>query len=193
MITKSKFAIAALATVMGLGIAVGATGPSLAQLMGPGGHGGKHHAAYQGQRADRIDGRVAFLKAELKITDQQQSQWSNFEKVLRENAAERKAAGEKMRAEHQAKRAEFQKAAEEAKAKGQTPTPPTRPTAVERMEQRQAFAKARLETEAKVLNAFKPLYASLSDDQKKTADQLFGGGFGGRGHGERGGRGPHGR
>ena len=116
MNTKSKLSIAALAAVLGLGLTVGAMGPSLAQQLGPDGHGGRpHRTAMHGQRADRIDGRIAFLKAELKITDSQQAQWGNFEKVLRDQAAERKLAGEKMRAEFQAKRAEFRKAAEEEK------------------------------------------------------------------------------
>jgi hypothetical protein len=52
------------------------------------------------------------------------------------------------------------------------------------MERQQTFMKARLDNQAKVLTAFKPLYASLSDDQKKKADELFGerGGRGGPGH-----------
>ena len=199
MTKKSKFAAAALAATLSLGILAGAVGPSFAQ-MGPGGggHGGKHHGYMHGQRADRIDGRVAFLKAELKITDQQQAQWSEFEKVLRANAADRKAKAEKIRAEREAKRAEFQQKAEEAKAKGEKVERQARkhPTAVEKMEMRQAMMKAHLETQAKVLDAFKPLYASLSDDQKKTADELFGGrGFGGDrgGHGGGHGHGPRGR
>ncbi|MCC7046771.1 MAG: Spy/CpxP family protein refolding chaperone [Alphaproteobacteria bacterium] len=186
MNTRSKLSIAALAAVLGLGLTVGATGPSLAQFMGPdGGHGKpQHHAGFQGQRADRIDGRLAFLKAELKITPAQESKWQDYEKVLRGQAAERKLASEKMRAEWQAKRAEFRKAADEAKAKGQPAPRPTRASvsAVERMERQQKFMKARLDNQEKVLDAFKPLYASLTDDQKKTADQLFAGGHGGRGH-----------
>lgn len=199
MTRKSTFAAAALAATLSLGMLAGAVGPSFAQ-MGPGqgqvqGHGGKHHhAGMMGQRADRIDGRVAFLKAELKITDAQQGKWSDFEKVLRANAAERKAQAEKFTAERQAKRAEFQKQADEAKAKGQAVPRPERKhvTAVDKMEMRQTMMKAHLETQAKVLDAFKPLYASLSDDQKKTADQLFGGGFGG-GHRGGPGHGPRGR
>lgn len=195
MTRKSKFAAAALAATLSLGILAGAVGPSFAQMGpgGPGGHGGKHHAHFQGQRADRIDGRIAFLKAELKITQAQQGKWDDFEKVLRANAAERKAQAEKIRAERQAQRAEFQQKAEAAKAAGQTVQRPERKqaSAVEKMEMRQKMMKAHLENQEKVLDAFKPLYASLSDDQKKTADDLFGGrGFGGHrggpGHGPRG-------
>jgi hypothetical protein len=193
MNTKSKLGMAALAAVLGLGLAAGAAGPGLAQMMGPDGQGHHgRHAGFHGPRADRIDGRVAFLKAELKITPAQESKWKDFEKVLREQAAERRLAGEKMRAEMQARRAEFQKAAEEAKAKGQPIPQPARPhlTAVERMERQQKFMKARLESQEKLLDAFKPLYAALSPEQQKTADELFGHGPGG-GHGN--GHGPRGR
>lgn len=195
MTRKSTFAAAALAATLSLGMIAGAVGPSFAQ-MGPGGHGGKaHHAHFQGQRADRIDGRIAFLKAELKITAAQQGKWDDYEKVLRAQAAERKAQAEKFRAERQAKRAEFQQQAEAAKAAGQTVQRPERKqlSAVEKMEMRQKMMKAHLENQEKVLDAFKPLYASLSDAQKKTADELIGGpGFGG-GHRGGPGHGPRGR
>jgi hypothetical protein len=36
--------------------------------------------------ADHIEGRIAFLKAELKITDTQLTQWNEFADVLRANA-----------------------------------------------------------------------------------------------------------
>ena len=197
MTRKSKFAAAALAATLSLGMLAGAVGPSFAQ-MGPGGHGGPgggkhHHARMHSERADRIDGRLAFLKAELKITPAQQGKWDDYEKVLREQSADRKAQAEKIRAERQAKRTEFQQKAEAAKAAGQTVERPERKqlSAVEKMEMRQKMMKAHQEQQEKVLDAFKPLYASLSDDQKKTADELFGGrGFGGHrggpGHGPRG-------
>lgn len=193
MTRKSKFAAAALAATLSLGMLAGAVGPSFAQ-MGPGGPGGgKHHARMHGERADRIEGRIAFLKAELKITPAQQGKWDDYEKVLRAQSAERKAQFEKISAERQAKRAEFQQRAEAAKAQGQTAQRPERKqlSAVEKMEMRQKMMKAHLENQEKVLDAFKPLYASLSDDQKKTADDLFGGrgpggDRGGPGHGPRG-------
>lgn len=195
MTRKSTFAAAALAATLSLGLLAGAVGPSFAQ-MGPGEHGGRHHAHLQGQRADRIDGRIAFLKAELKITPAQQAKWDDFEKVLRAQSTERKAQAEKFRADRQAQRAAFEKQAEAAKAQGQAVPRPDRPhlTAVEKMEMRQKMMKAHLENQEKVLDAFKPLYASLSDDQKKTADELFGGrgGFGGGHHGGPG-HGPRGR
>lgn len=199
MTRKSKFAAAALAATLSLGMLAGAVGPSFAQ-MGPGGPmggpgGGKHHhARMHGERADRIDGRIAFLKAELKITSAQQGKWDDYEKVLRSQSAERKAQAEKISAERQAQRAEFQQKAEAAKAQGQAVPRPERQhvSAVEKMELRQKMMKAHLESQEKVLDAFKPLYASLSDDQKKTADDLFGG-RGPGGHGGGPGHGPRGR
>lgn len=196
MTRNSKFAAAALAATLSLGVLAGAIGPSIAQVAPTTtteqgvaqkgrGHGHMHRAHFQGQRADRIDGRIAFLKAELKITPAQQGAWDGFEKVLRQQAADRKAAGEKMRAEWQAKRAAFKQQADDAKAKGTTAPTPTRPSAIERMERQQAFMKARIDSQSKVLDALKPLYASFSPEQKQTADQLLGG-FHGRGHGHGG-------
>jgi hypothetical protein len=53
---------------------------------------------------------------------------------------------------------------------------------VERMEVRAQFAKVRAENEARLLTAFKPLYASLSPDQQQMANELMSG-HGGWHHG----------
>lgn len=194
MSRKTKLGLSALAVIVGLGSGAAFVGPSLAQAVGgPGPQAGapaqmgKHHRgefrhANLGHRNfGRIDGRLAFLKAELKITPAQEPQWAAYEKVMRENAAATKARFETMRAERE-------KAREEAKAQGKDRPEIKRPNAVERMERMQAFGKERLEHQAKVLDAFKPLYASLSDEQKKTADELFAHRGGHRGHGPRMGR-----
>ena len=187
MNTRTKVSLAALAIAVGLGGGAAYMSPTLAQgLGGPAGgpqmtehkrHPGFHRA--QAGSFARIDGRLAFLKAELKITPAQEPQWAAYEKAMRDNAAETKAAFEKVRVERQKAFEEHKKAADEAKAAGKEPPAIKRPGAVERMERMQAFAKVRMERQAKVLAAFKPLYASLSDEQKKVADDLFAG-HGGR-------------
>ena len=49
----------------------------------------------------------------------------------------------------------------------------TEMNAVDRMEVRAQFAKVRAENQARVLTAFKPLYASLSPDQQQMANELM--------------------
>jgi hypothetical protein len=193
MTNKTKLGLSALAVIVGLGSGAAFVGPSMAQAVGGTApqataptkevkreRGHARHANFA-KHAGRIDGRLAFLKAELKITPAQETQWSAYEKVMRDNAAETKARFEKMRAERE-------KATADAKAAGKDRPDRPKLSAVERMERMQTFGKERLDREAKVLAAFKPLYASLSDDQKKTADELIAQRGHGRGHGHRMGR-----
>lgn len=97
-----------------------------------------------------IDGRIAFLKAELKITDAQMPQWNAFADALRVN----------MTALHTTMQSMMQ-------ATGSTSAP-------DRIEQRVSLLAARLDAAKAVLAAVKPLYAVLSDEQKKSADELIG-------------------
>jgi len=103
-------------------------------------------------RADRIEGRLAFLKAELKITEAQTAQWNAVADVMRANNHERRAMMEQARAQ-----------------RGQ----PT--NALARLEARERFIAARMEGDRKFLAVFRPLYQSLSAEQKATADELFAG------------------
>ena len=61
----------------------------------------------------------------------------------------------------------------------------TPPSAIERMERRQAMMKEAVAAQDRYLAAMKPLYQSLSEEQKKTADALLARGMGGphMGHG----------
>lgn len=191
MNTKTKISLAALAIAVGLGGTAAYMSPSLAQAVGGGTQVGEHkgkpgfHRTRSGSFG-RIDGRLAFMKAELKITAAQEPQWAAFEKVMRDNATEMKARVEKMQADRKKAFEERKKAADEAKAAGKEPPAIKRPSAVERMERMQEFAKVRMDRQAKLLTAFKPLYASLSDDQKKVADGLFARHGGPGSHGQRG-------
>ena len=57
------------------------------RMMGRGGHGGGGDGCMMGygsgSRLDRIDGRLAFLKTELKITDAQTEAWTSLAQTIR--------------------------------------------------------------------------------------------------------------
>ena len=105
----------------------------------------RHHSA-----ARHIDGRIAFLKAELKITDAQAPQFDRVAQVMRDSARAHDQARQQMR---------------------DNPGQPR--NAVDRLEARTQFAALRAQQSQRFLDAFKPLYASFSDDQKKAADELL--------------------
>jgi len=113
----------------------------------------------------RVEGHIASLRAMLKITDAQAPQFEVLAKVMRDQAAAMQAA---------------------RPAPG-TPRPAQPVSAVERLEARSAMHKRMIVGQDAYLNALKPLYASLSAEQKTTADQLFGKRGGPRHHGPKGG------
>jgi len=99
--------------------------------------------------SERIEPLLAYLKAALKITDAQTKQWNAFADVLRKQSKDRDAKITAMMAYRDAK---F--------------------TAIDRMEHREkAMTDAAAELSER-LAAAKPLYASLSDDQKQIADEF---------------------
>lgn len=98
--------------------------------------------------ARRIEGRIAFLKAELAITDAQLPQWNALAAILRANAksmAERHAAD----------------------------TAGTAASAPDRADRMIAHMAARLEALKGVAGALRTLYGALSPEQRKTADELL--------------------
>jgi LTXXQ motif family protein len=115
-------------------------------------------APQQGQQTEHsrfdptrhIEGRIAFLKAELKITDAQTSQFEKVAQAMRDNAKERAQAFQQFRADRDKPK-----------------------TAVERLEMRSRFDQMRSQEAERFLAAFRPLYQNLSDDQKKAADELL--------------------
>jgi protein CpxP len=106
-----------------------------------------HHWLTPGQL---VEGRIAFLKTELKITPAQEGAWQQFAAAMRENAQSLDQAISTARAHHG-----------------------TAQNAVERMEMRAQFAKLRADNEARLVTAFKPLYASLTPQQQQLANQLM--------------------
>jgi hypothetical protein len=115
--------------------------------------------------SERVEARLAYLKTALKITDAQQAQWNAFADVQRKHAAE---ADQRM----QMRRAHMEK-----REKGE------RPNAMERMEFRQKMLAVRSQRLGELISAGKPLYAALSPDQQKIADQLLAPRGHGRNHG----------
>lgn len=92
-----------------------------------------------------IEGRIAFLRTELKVTPAQEPLWAAVAEALRANAG----ASEPM----------MQPAA------GQT-LPAV-------LEGRERMISARLEAVRRLRAAFEPFYAALDETQKATADQLM--------------------
>jgi ABC-type sugar transport system substrate-binding protein len=136
--------LAALAGAAGLG-------PWPASYAAAQSNGDSQRAATEHFRPGRhIEGRIAFLKTELKITDSQQPLFDRVAAVMRDGAKEM----EQVAAQLHGNRGQPQ-------------------SAVERLEIRTRFATLRAQQSQRFLDAFKPLYASLSDDQKKTADELL--------------------
>jgi periplasmic protein CpxP/Spy len=147
-----------LAAVLLTGVAAVGLAPALAQTAAapatsttpiPAEH---HRGAWSGpglMPGQLADGRIAFLKAELKITPAQEAQWQKVAAAMRQNAdALDQTIGK----------------ARDYRGKAD---------AIERMEMREQLARVRADNAARLLAAFKPLYASLSPAQQQTANALL--------------------
>jgi LTXXQ motif family protein len=97
---------------------------------------------------ERLEGRIAFLKAELQITDKQAADWSLLADALRSGRQHLLDARKLL--------------AVDDKISGS-----------ERIEHYERHLAERLEAIKAARTAFNRLYANLSDDQKKTADSLL--------------------
>ena len=124
---------------------------------------GRRDSQHRFDFAARAEARIAYVKAELKITPAQQAAFDRYAQVIRDNAAATQKTFQDMRGG----RDRIQNM-----------------NAIERVEQRAKMAQLHDQQQQQYLAAFRPLYASLSPDQKKVADDLaaphFGHGF--RGH-----------
>ena len=101
--------------------------------------------------ADRIEGRIAFLRAELQVTDAQATAWNAFAQSLRDNAMQLNAKRSAM-----------------GRRSGGTP-----PTLPQRLDQQEDWFVARTEGIRSIKPALSNLYGVLSAEQRKTADQLL--------------------
>ncbi|MHB0771960.1 Spy/CpxP family protein refolding chaperone [Bradyrhizobium sp. 5.13L] len=100
------------------------------------------------ETVDRVEGRIAFLRTELKVTDAQTPAWNAFADALRANA---KALGE-LRGSMAGSGSE---------------------TLLDRVTWQEKWLSARLEATRAMKSALTNLVGTLSDEQKKTADELL--------------------
>jgi hypothetical protein len=107
--------------------------------MGMGGMGMTDHTA----------GRIAFLHAELQITDAQSKAWDAFADAMQKIGSQMKAADMPMMAQGSA------------------------PQLLARLDSQERMLTARLEGARAMKAAFAPLYDALSAEQRKTADDLL--------------------
>jgi hypothetical protein len=103
--------------------------------------------------AGHVEGRIAFLKTELKITDAQLPLWNAVADAIR--------AAPKDMAQMQCM------SSMQSMMEQQSSTLP------EKLAAREKTMTAHLEAFRKFKAAVEPLYPALSDEQKKTADQLL--------------------
>lgn len=103
---------------------------------------------------DRIEGRIAFLRAELNITEAQASAWNAFADAMRTNAKKLREVRASMMPQPDA---------------GQQQAL----TMAERLDQQERWLLARLEGTRALKSAVTTLFGTLSEDQKKTANELL--------------------
>lgn len=101
------------------------------------------------EATDHIEGRLAFLRTELKIGDAQRKAWNQFADRMRESVQIRGDTG---------KRAMMKSAS------GQMT-----PMLSQKLDLQERLLKTRLE----LVGAYKGLYGALSEDQKKIAEELL--------------------
>lgn len=101
------------------------------------------------KREARTEERIAQLHSSLKITPQQEEQWSKFADVMREN-------GRTM-----------------ADLYRQRISQRDTMSALDDMKQYEQITQANADGTKRLVEAFEPLYASLSPEQKKLADTSF--------------------
>jgi hypothetical protein len=154
----SALALAALAAG-GIGAATLGSAPVMAQTTQtapaakpaatPGKDWHHHHHVDAAARAHFFDARLAFFKTALGITPAQETAWNGVADALRANAKDRMTMVQQ--------------------ARGNMDKPKT---AIDRLQMRIEFTKMAEANQERLLTAAKPLYDSLSPQQKQIADRL---------------------
>ena len=106
--------------------------------------------------SSHIEGRLAYIKAELKITTAQEPLWSSYAAAGRNNANTMLAHCTTMMSQRGASSVSLP----------------------DRLDQHEQLMAAQLDAMRTMNKALKPLYEALSDSQKKSADQIFWGPMG---------------
>lgn len=99
--------------------------------------------------SERVEARIKDLHARLQITPAQETQWNGVAQAMRDNAK----AIEAVAADRKQKIATM--------------------NAVDDLRSYESLAQTHADGMKKLVSAFTPLYDSMSDSQKKTADTLF--------------------
>lgn len=102
-----------------------------------------------------IEGRIAFLRTELKITDQQLPLWNGFADALRANARSM---------------ADTMKGMQGTMMPSRSPEPSL---LLRRLDRHEQMLAARLASLRQTKAALQPLYTTLDETQKRTADELL--------------------
>jgi hypothetical protein len=108
-----------------------------------------HSQAVSTHHADGVEQRITELHAKLAITAAEQPQWDQFVQVMRDNATTM-----------------------DATAKQRAQAMPTM-TAAENMQSYASIAMEHAQDMQKMVPAFQALYSSMTDSQKRMADQVF--------------------
>jgi hypothetical protein len=142
---RRSFAVLAVAAALAGGTALGlGASPAAAQMQ-------HRFDGHDFSMSRHVEGRIAYAKAELKITDAQAPLWNKVADTMRQNA----------------------KAMDDAMAALKRDPNAPAPSAVERLELRSKIAQIHAQGSQQLLAAFKPLYDAMSADQKKAADELL--------------------
>lgn len=158
-------------TLVSIGIAA-AVPAALAQTAAPAADGGRGQFAQRqsDQRtfrlpSERVEARLAYIQTALKITAAQHPQWDAYSNMLRTHAAA-------MDKRFQDRRAQM----------GQRPADARRPTLIERHQRQRERMVAAIQRLDELMTVEKPLYAALTPEQQRVADEVLTAG-GGRRHG----------
>ena len=103
-----------------------------------------------GENAANVEARIKQLHTELKITPEQESKWNSVAQAMRDNASN------------------MDKLVAQKRQQG-----PQSMTAVDDLKTAQEFTQAQLDGLKNLTSAFSTLYDSMSDAQKKNADQVL--------------------
>lgn len=118
-------------------------------MMGRGHEGRGEGRGGMGMGFDHVEGRIAYLRAELKITDAQSAPWTAYADNMRAEAGAMKSMHDGM-------------------MKGTMPV-----STPDRMARMHEMMTARLAMMDKSEGVTKTLYAALSSEQKKSFDQMM--------------------
>jgi LTXXQ motif family protein len=155
--TKSTMVALVAAGLLLPGVALNAQQPKMGKgdmQMGPGMMGMMRDCPMMGtsmgaEMATHAEGRIAFLKAELGITDAQKTVWDAYAAALTKNLQDMQAMRVTMKKVMEAK------------------------SPVERLDAHLTAMDGRVASLKEVKPTLAALYAALSDDQKKKADQIL--------------------